>query len=671
MNDYNSFMGRVRNYPNLFPIALDIETDGTDPFLSSSKIVYVGLYNGKDYEIIYPYNAHDVDAALERLVPPWAEPLLVGHNIKFDLQFLGTIGGGSAYVEEDIYDTSVMEYMLSGQTMKFPSLDDCCKKWKLGAKEDKVKALLKAGVRVSDMDSEMVIEYLKKDLELTYKLYEHQLERAKRRPPTFFNNFILQMYALKAYVWLEINGLKWDRNGLVNAHFTCEQQLAANDITMQALLGGWGFIGGSANLTSNATISTLLWGSPGIKYDVNEYVGKYKNGKPKYKKSTVAWTPEFHLDPADFNVEKKAHGCYDVSEHMLEEMRVVLRNCGPGCVEADLLKYLDTLMDSRKIAKIDGTYFVPLIEQLDASTDRLVHPTINMTATSTGRTSANNPNSQNMPPLVRKYCIADKDGVLLESDFSQLEVCGLGQLTGDPQLTHDINQKVDIHFQTGKSVMRWKVPSDMDKRERRTVKGVNFGIIYGGGAPTISYQTGAGEELVKKLIASFYRRYPTIKGWQKNNIEAVVQSGQVTPDSPIIMGQYAEVGELQSITGRYYRFTQSLVPEKYRHNGVILNFKPTEIKNYPVQGFATGDVVPFTVGYLAYIVSRNFNGLAKLVNVVHDSLLWRCANEETAEKVRNLSDDFVSNLLPALLEDLFGINSTVHYSMDHEIKTNW
>lgn len=668
------FTKYVKDFDPAHVVVLDIETDSIDPFGKGpdDKVIWVGFYHAGTGEHII-LDARDtkiqqnIAKALYKLMPNW-DAVLVGHNIKFDLQFLrAKLGIDLTFLH--LWDTQIAEYIITGQASKFASLDDLGEKYIGQQKESTVGDMIKSGIKVSTIDDDMVHEYLKRDLEITAGVYFEQMERYDLRGKDILRVARVQMDALRAYIRLEFNGLHFDRSRLVTAHFTCEQQLAENQQSLRTILDEWE-APKDTNLTSNHTISTLLWGSPGIKDRRRELVGKYKNGKDKYKFIDYTWVPEWHLDPKDHGIEEKAHGCWDVSENTLDKMSEVLRSTDAAC-ENRLADYLDILRDSRKIAKVDGTYFIPLIEQCDTSYDGKVHSTVHQTSTHTGRTSSANPNQQNMPPVVRSFLSSRyPDGVLLESDYSQLEVCALAILTLDPILIADINAGVDIHFETGKQVFHWRVPSEMTKDHRRLVKGVNFGLIYGGGAPTIAAQTGADIRVVKQLIAAFYKRYPMVKKWQSVVYTDVDSRGKVTSESPVLLGQHARVAKYPSLTGRIYTFVESIVPENYRRDGQVLNFKPTETKNYPVQGLATADIVPMMVALTLYVSNFNMDW-PLLVAVVHDSMLHDCEDRNKATEVRNYLDCMVSYSLPKLLRDFWNIHVPVDLKMEHEIKKHW
>src|SRR5690606_27921823 len=135
-------------------------------------------------------------------------------------------------------------------------------------------------------------------------------------------------------------------------------------------------------------------------------------------------------------------------------------------------------------------------------------------------------------------------------------------------------------------------PAAVSKDERRVIKNMNFGIIYGGGAKTISAQTGVDKAKVQEHINYFYHRYPEFGNWQDANVKAVStapkHSGKVDGD-----GRVHYAASMPTRWGRTYTFRQKWVKWKKDYS-----FSPPEIKNYPVQGFATGDVVPLFLVYL-------------------------------------------------------------------------
>lgn len=675
--ELKGYMNRYLSYQDKQPVVLDIETDGTDPHSGSCSIVMIGVKWTDDdgtlaHEVFEGETLEEFIGFLDNFPYARGDWYWVGHNISFDTQFIFNKLDVDIRDYAPLFDTMVAEYLLSGQTEKMASLDRLASIYSLKGKNDIVKEMFKQGIKASEIDKDVLHDYLLQDLDITFNVWKKQLPLLVSK--NLLTLFGVQMSALEAYIELEINGLKVDINGLKTAHFTCEQQLNKNHARLHELLEEMG-ISCDANPLSNHTISTVVFGAPGIKYTEREKVGVYKNGKEKFKNIEKRWTPAGYLSPTFFDATKMKTGCYDVSDSMLDKVCKAIGDASTS-YESRILEYIEVVRDTRKIQKADSTYFVPLLEAASTSYDGRVHPSINCAVTNTGRTSSSNPNMQNIPPFAKRFVQAVNFSKLVEFDFKQLEVVGLAILSMDKRLIQDLKSGADVHYETGKEVYKWKDPTTVDKRERRIVKGVNFGLIYGGGPVTISNQTGTDPELVKKLIAAFYKRYPRVKEWQREVLDAVEAVALVTPESPVVAGQHARVSKYHTETGRIFTFTESEVPKNFRKRGqAALNFKPTEPKNYPVQGFATGDIFPLFLGYAHYIM-MHYNGPASvwwktaILAAVHDSVLYATPDGHTDTLV-NFIQDVVSNHLPELLWELWKIEVPVPFVIEHEIKDHW
>jgi DNA polymerase-1 len=279
------------------------------------------------------------------------------------------------------------------------------------------------------------------------------------------------------------------------------------------------------------------------------------------------------------------------------------------------LKLPDIVLKYRSVQKLMSTYYGPFLHQ--AAIQGSVYPKMHMVSTATGRGSSAAPNGQNMPPAARQ-CFRSKHGNFIDVDFSQLEICALAVITQDPILIADLMAGTDLHFQTGKDVMGWKVPNDMTSETRRVVKAVNFGLIYGGGAGGLSISTGQPKKLVKQLIGAFFRRYKRVEEWQSEFYKEVVHN--MVP-AGIIEGEQTYCSNVRlPISNRLFHFREGKSPPWLRaKTGRKFSFKPTETKNYPVQGFAGGDVVMDALVYLYNRTARFPNTTIRMT--VHDSLL--------------------------------------------------
>jgi DNA polymerase-1 len=209
-------------------------------------------------------------------------------------------------------------------------------------------------------------------------------------------------------------------------------------------------------------------------------------------------------------------------------------------------------------------------------------------------------------------------GLFHEIDFKQLEMVAVAAISKDPTLIDDLNKGEDIHYNTGRKIMGWKQPSDMTEDGRRAVKDVNFGILYGGGALSLSKKSGLAKSTVADLIKAFYARYPQVAKWQEDFYTEVTNKLQPCgiKDGEQVYDSMVEL----PISKRQFYFKESKSPIWLRKKtGRKYSFKPTETKNYPVQGFAGGDIVMDALRLL-YEALHVYTHTAIRMSV-HDSIL--------------------------------------------------
>ena len=263
-------------------------------------------------------------------------------------------------------------------------------------------------------------------------------------------------------------------------------------------------------------------------------------------------------------------------------------------------------------------------------------------------------------------------GSIIEIDFSQLEIVILACLSGDERLLADMETGRDLHFETGKSVFGWKTEADMDKLDRRIVKGVNFGLVYGGGWRTISNLTGADPDTVKALIKAFYDRYPGVAKWQEETMAKVKDAATWGP-SRTTSGRPAKDSQLVSPLGRVWRFTEDDPPW-----GGDPNFSPTKVKNYPVQGFATGDIVPLAVKNVAELICRerqksptNTFSRVHLTCTVHDSIILDVDKDVPIGYVATYCAQAMTAKVSRDLKEVYGVTLPVDLVVEATYGPNW
>jgi DNA polymerase-1 len=301
------------------------------------------------------------------------------------------------------------------------------------------------------------------------------------------------------------------------------------------------------------------------------------------------------------------------------------------------------LLEYRKVQKEYSTYAEKLPSLIWP--DGKVHPKLHQTSTNTGRLSCASPNMQNWPSdseVKAIFVSRFKGGKIVAFDFKQMEVIALAYLSQDAQLLEDVLNGRDIHEETGKVVFGGR---KMTKEERRIVKTVNFGLAYGGGAKVLALQAKIPEEQAKQIIDAFYHRYPDVYGWQQENIHMVNEGAAYM--GHYLKGNGVMSSILPSVTGRRYLFTETFAPQWMDRP---FSFSPTEIKNYPVQGLATADIVPMMMGKLLRELKKN-RFEAKLVNQVHDSILLDVPEKELDKVVECGRMVLESNYF----EEVFGV----------------
>lgn len=295
--------------------------------------------------------------------------------------------------------------------------------------------------------------------------------------------------------------------------------------------------------------------------------------------------------------------------------------------EKDNLEAVEFLSKKKRLNAVN-TYLDSFVAGIRRWTraDGLLHASFNQCVARTGRLSSSDPNFQNQPKghkfPVRKCIISrwqDSGGLILEADFSGLEFVVAGELSRDKQIIEDILNKKDVHRQTG-SIVHQKAKEEITKDERDAVKPYTFAPLYGG--------QGANEPPhIRAYFQEFFKIYSGHEAWQFDQMDAVIQKGYIATPS-----------------GREYRF-----PGTKRLKGRRTS-NATNIVNYPVQGFATGDIVP-----LACIRAlRRFKQLglhSLLILTVHDSI--------------------VVDVYPGELEAVAQALSWAMNEIDEEIKERW
>lgn len=276
-----------------------------------------------------------------------------------------------------------------------------------------------------------------------------------------------------------------------------------------------------------------------------------------------------------------------------------------------------------------------------------------------------------------KSCFRSRfpSGVLLEVDFSQLEVVGVALLSNDPVLKDDIRSGRDMH-RVRAAQLFGITEAAVTKEQRQIAKVLSFQLQYGAGAKSMAAKNGIAEELASKFIKQYYDRYEVLQQWQNDNIKAVAASRVATKERTKL-GEPRGKGTLATDTGRMYTFMEEDAPEwmrKPRKWGptTAVSFSPTQIKNYPSQGFATGDVMAL---FRAMLMEHYRSVLTTWrvgipVMTIHDSVMFDCVDRIGAKAVNEMCKE-LADALPSKIESLWGIRCDLPFKVEGKCGETW
>ena len=272
------------------------------------------------------------------------------------------------------------------------------------------------------------------------------------------------------------------------------------------------------------------------------------------------------------------------------------------------------ILEYRTLTKLDSTYVESLLKQIGE--DGRVHSVFKQTETRTGRISSTEPNMQNIPVRkeigrnMRKFFVAKDGCVLVDADYSQIELRVLACVCGDENMQEAFLSGKDIHRSTAAQV--FDMPEDFVPEEmRRAAKAVNFGIIYGIGAFSLSKDIGVSVAEAKQYIKNYLANYPKVSEFMDKTVDDGIRNGYVT-----------------TIFGR-----RRYIPELNASNKMMQAFGKRAAMNAPIQGAAADIIKLAMVKVYKRIQEENLD--AKLILQVHDELILEVAeaDKERAEKL--------------------------------------
>jgi len=302
---------------------------------------------------------------------------------------------------------------------------------------------------------------------------------------------------------------------------------------------------------------------------------------------------------------KKTKSGYSTDIEVLEKLR------GKHPIIEEIIEY-------RQLTKLKSTYADGLLKVIGC--DGRIHTKFNMMATATGRLSSTDPNLQNIPirqdlgSEIRKMFVAEEGYLLVDADYSQIELRVLAHIANDPAMIEAFKNGMDIHTITASQVFGVTV-GEVTPELRRRAKAVNFGIVYGISDFSLAEDIGVTRAEARYYIDSYLTHYSGIREYMRNVVENARETGYVRT----IMHRLRYLPELKS------------------KNFNIRSFGERAAMNTPIQGSAA-DIIKMAM----LRVHRRFRkeGLrSRLVLQVHDELVVEAPEEESELAARILKEE--------------------------------
>jgi DNA polymerase-1 len=524
-----------------------------------------------------------LDEALDVLGPLFANPSVtkIGHDLKFDAIILGrhevALGGLGT-------DTMLASYLLDA-TRNAHKLEDLSLEhtaYRALAEEDICGKGVKA-MSLADVPVEAAVDYAGERADLVAQLAPLLDDQLSREQLTGVYD-TLERPLIPVLVDIERAGIRIDVPALL-----AQSQLVEQELT-KLMKQVFEFAGGEFNIGSPKQLSEVLFD---------------KLNLPVLKRTGTSKAPSTAVE-------------------VLEELALT----------HDLPRLI---LDWRGLSKLKGTYIDALPQLVNPQTGR-VHTSFNQAVAATGRLSSSDPNLQNIPIRtelgreIRKAFIADPGNVLISADYSQIELRVLAHMAGDETLIEAFRRGDDIHDQTAEKIFG---ASGMDKHKRRSIaKMINYALLYGKTAFTLSKDIGVTPQVAQEFIDSYFAGFPRVRQFLDRTLDEARASGVV-----------------KTMYGRRRR-----VPEINSRNFQDRGRAERETLNLPIQGTAADILKRAMIDVHAALTSQPD---ARMILTVHDELLFEVPKtraDELAELVRDRMQSAAQLSVPLTVDVGIGEN---------------
>lgn len=564
-------------------ICIDTETTHLHPMLA--QLVGIGFAIQTGHAWYIPLNGFLSKEMVIKKIKPLLEKKeisFIGHNIKYDLHVLKneTISLQSIY-----FDTILASYLLHPNTQRH-NLDELSLQ-RLGREKIPIENLIGKGKKQTSMLNaplDLIKDYCCEDVDCTLQLKE-QLEPELQEQGLF--TLFTEIEIPLIFVLAEM-----ERNGIyVNIKTLEKISLALSSKILHLEQQIYELSGQKFNLNSPKQLSSVLFEKLQI--------------KPP-KKTITGYSTSI-----------------DVLDALKEEYPIIKK-----------------IIEYRTLEKLRSTYADSLSLQVNPMTKR-IHCTFNQSTAATGRLSCQNPNLQNIPvrteegkKIRQAFEPQELNYSFLSADYSQIELRILAHLSEDPALIQAFNNQEDIHSYTASLV--FGVPLvEVTPTMRYQAKAVNFGILYGKQAFSLSQDLNISYKEAETFIATYFQRYQKVKDF----IEFCEETARKT-------------GKVVTITGR-----QRPIAEIHNKNPSVRAFAKRLAINTPLQGSAA-DLIKIAMIQVDNYLKQS-SKKAKMILQVHDELLFESPDQDVlllGKKVKQIMENVMSLKVPLVVDIAIGKN---------------
>lgn len=621
----------------------DVETTkfpNIHPWQPNSQLVMVQLADESGWakEWVFNHKENDGSISQRQMIEEIRTHIkratrLVGHNLKFDLNWLRELGINFDHCK--LWCTQLTEYLLRGQKvfkgdLKLGALS---KKYLSIDKIDKVKTYWDAGFETTEIPLKVLKPYGRQDVFNALAIYQRQV-------PLVRNQNLLPLVAVqnectKSLSEIEYNGMLTNPEVAEKHLEELQEQVAVIDTELKMMVNEV-----EVNLGSKDHLSAFLFGgvvkTPGEEWKVKTY--KFHSTYKPYKVMVETEISGLGFKPS---AETKKEGVYTTDKGTIKYLKATNKK----------QRRAKTLLQERSVV-------AKAMQTLKGKTpdsglinktmpDNRVHGNYNQTVTITGRFSCSDPNLQNQPrggtSPVKQIFIPRFDKIF-GADGKQLEWRIAAYLSGDPVMLEEIEAGVDVHAENAIAIFGAS-PDDKDFKEvRTTAKIVTFRLLYGGSAYGFYMDSKMPNFSLKKwedIVEKFYHKYKKLKQWQDRNFNLVWKSH----------------GTLVNPTGRIFVFEKG--PKGYSQ---------AQVKNYPVQSMATADIIPLWMNII-YMRVKKAGLKSLLIGQVHDNILFDAVESEIDQLAKICTD--AADHLPEYIKQVWGLDFNIPLSADIEIGDNY